>query len=51
MKAYGIDRSKWDELLLKFNAKNAENEFLDWSKEQVLVALEEFLTSELSSDF
>lgn len=51
MRTYGLDRSKWDELLLKFNAKNAENEFLDWSKEQVLVALEEFLRSELYSDF
>jgi hypothetical protein len=47
MQQYDLDRKKWDELILRFNAFHAAHEFLGWSKERVLAALKEFLRLEL----
>ena len=46
MQQYGLDRKKWDELILRFNTFHAAHEFLGWSKERVLAALKEFLRLE-----
>ena len=46
MKQYGLDRKKWDELILRFNTFHAAHEFLGWSKERVLAALKEFFRLE-----
>lgn len=47
MQQYGLDRKKWDELILRFNTFHAAHEFLGWSKERVLAALKEFLRLEM----
>lgn len=47
MQHYGLDRKKWDELILRFNTFHAAHEFLGWSKERVLAALKEFFRLEL----
>ena len=47
MQQYGLDRKKWDELILRFNTFHAAHEFLGWSKERVLAALKEFLRLEV----
>ena len=46
MEQYGLDRKKWDELILRFNTFHAAHEFLGWSKERVLAALKEFFRLE-----
>ena len=46
MQQYGLDRKKWDELILRFNTFHAAHEFLGWSKERVLAALKEFFRLE-----
>ena len=46
MQQYGLDREKWDELILRFNTFHAAHEFLGWSKERVLAALKEFFRFE-----
>ena len=46
MQQYGLDRKKWDELILRFNTFHASHEFLGWSKERVLAALKEFFRLE-----
>jgi hypothetical protein len=47
MQQYGLDRKKWDELILRFNTFHAAHEFLGWSKERVLAALKEFFRLEI----
>jgi hypothetical protein len=47
MQQYGLDRKKWDELILRFNTFHAAHEFLGWSKDRVVAALKEFLRLEL----
>jgi hypothetical protein len=47
MQQYGLDRKKWDELILRFNTFHAAHEFLGWSKERVLAALKEFFRFEM----
>ena len=47
MQQYGLDRQKWDELILRFNTFHAAHEFLGWSKERVLAALKEFFRLEM----
>jgi hypothetical protein len=46
MQQYGLDRKKWDELILRFNTFHAAHEFLGWSKDRVLAALKEFFRLE-----
>lgn len=47
MQQYGLDRKKWDELILRFNTFHAAHEFLGWPKERVLAALKEFFRLEM----
>jgi hypothetical protein len=47
MQQYGLDRKKWDELILRFNAFHTAHEFLGWSKDRVVAALKEFFRLEL----
>jgi hypothetical protein len=46
MQQYGLDRKKWDEMILRFNTFHAAHEFLGWSKERVLASLKEFFRLE-----
>jgi hypothetical protein len=46
MQQYGLDRKKWDELILRFNTFHAAHEFLGWSKDRVLATLKEFFRLE-----
>jgi len=50
LQQYGLDRKKWDELILRFNTFHAAHEFLGWSKELVLSALKEFLRLEFKME-
>lgn len=50
MQQYGLDRKKWDELILRFNTFHAAHEFLGWYKERVLSALKEFLRLEFKME-
>ena len=46
MQQYGLDRKKWDEMILRFNTFHGAHEFLGWSKERVLASLKEFFRLE-----
>lgn len=46
MVKYELDRSKWDQLIIRFNEFHQSHDFLDWSKERVLDALSEFFRIE-----
>jgi hypothetical protein len=46
MKQYGLDRSCWDQMVIRFNEFHQSHEFLDWSKERVLSSLREFIRLE-----
>jgi hypothetical protein len=46
MSRYGLDRMHWDNTIIRFNQFHQSHEFLDWTKERVLVALNEFFRIE-----
>ena len=46
MESHKLDRETWDKLILRFNQINLSNQFMDWSSEQVLGRLNEFLFNE-----
>jgi hypothetical protein len=43
MESHQLDRETWDKLILRFNQINLSHQFMDWSSEQVLGRLNEFL--------
>jgi hypothetical protein len=46
MSTYQLDRTKWDEVIIRFNEFHLNHEFLDWSRERVIASLKEFLRIE-----
>jgi hypothetical protein len=46
MTRYQLDRSEWDQLIIRFNEFHQSHDFLDWSKERVLASLSEFFRIE-----
>jgi hypothetical protein len=46
MAKYRLDRSAWDEMIIRFNEFHLNHEFLDWSKERVISNLTDFLRIE-----
>jgi hypothetical protein len=46
MAKYSLDRSAWDEMIIRFNEFHLNHEFLDWSKERVISNLTDFLRIE-----
>lgn len=46
MVRYGLDRKGWDDRVIRFNQFHQTHDFLDWKKERVLEALNEFLRIE-----
>jgi len=46
MAKYQLDRSQWDQLIIRFNEFHQSHDFLDWNKERVLEALSEFFRIE-----
>ena len=46
MAKYRLDRSSWDEMIIRFNEFHLNHEFLDWSKERVISNLTDFLRIE-----
>lgn len=46
MDQYAMNRQDWDEAIIRFNEFHQTHEFLDWSKERVLNALQDFLRLE-----
>lgn len=46
MDEYGIDRSEWDQMIVRFNEFHRSHEFLDWTKDRVLASLKEFIRLE-----
>lgn len=43
---YDLNRSEWDQLIIRFNEGNNYHEFLDWSKSRVFSTLDEFIMRE-----
>lgn len=46
MMSYKLERSDWDEIIIRFNEFHLNHEFLDWSKDRVIASLKEFLRIE-----
>lgn len=46
MDQYAMNRQDWDEAIIRFNEFHQTHEFLDWSNERVLNALQDFLRLE-----
>jgi hypothetical protein len=46
MDRYGLDRRGWDDRVIRFNQFHQAHDFLDWKKERVLEALNEFFRIE-----
>lgn len=46
MEVYQLDRTAWDEMIIRFNEFHLNHEFLDWSKDRVIASLKEFLRIE-----
>lgn len=46
MTRYQLNRSEWDQLIIRFNEFHQSHDFLDWSKERVLASLSEFFRIE-----
>ncbi|MBC6367804.1 hypothetical protein [Algoriphagus sp. AK58] len=46
MNRYQLDRSQWDRLIIRFNEFHQSHEFLDWPKEKVLNAMNDFFRIE-----
>ena len=46
MEKYQLDRTQWDQLIIRFNEFHQSHDFLDWSKERVFAALSEFFRIE-----
>jgi hypothetical protein len=46
MARFELDRSSWDEMIIRFNEFHQSHEFLDWSEQRVRSTLEEFIRLE-----
>jgi hypothetical protein len=46
MKNYQLNRTDWDDMIIRFNEFHLNHEFLDWSKDRVIASLKEFLRIE-----